>query len=101
MVSNGGSYAGYALRYAASFSKIAVVLSGMENLTMIKDNTSFIKNFEPLSEIEAEAVREVQDILKHQDSYKMYGLQVLILIPDLFASKTGTAILLQSSLHKK
>ena len=61
---NGGSNASYAVRFAASFPKIAVVLSGMSDVAQMKDNISAMKDFVPLSEAEHEAVRKVCDIFK-------------------------------------
>ena len=49
---NGGSNASYAVRFAGSFPKIAVVLSGMSNMMQIQDNISAMKDFKPLSEEE-------------------------------------------------
>ena len=56
---NGGSYASYAIRYTKSFPNIILVLSGMSNLEMVRDNTAFMKDFQPLSEREYEAVDKV------------------------------------------
>ena len=49
---NGGSYASYAIRFAASFENVVSVLSGMSTLEQMKDNVSYMKDFVPLSEIE-------------------------------------------------
>lgn len=64
---NGGSNASYAIRYAASFEGIKMVLSGMSNLTELSENVSFMKDFKPLSETEFSAVKEVQQIFKKQN----------------------------------
>ena len=53
---NGGSYASYAIRYAASFPNVAVVLSGMGSMAMMEDNLSFMRDFKPLTPTELEAV---------------------------------------------
>ena len=45
---HGGSPASYALRFAAGFDGVLMVLSGMSNLEQMMDNISFMKNFEPL-----------------------------------------------------
>jgi len=88
---NGGSYASYAIRYAASFPQIFMVLSGMGNMEMMKDNVSYMKDFVPFSEEEYKAVDQVRDILKHQETipctacrYCVDGCPKKILIPDLF-----------------
>ncbi len=62
-----GSYASFAIRYCASFDNIFMVLSGMEDLAMVEDNISYMKDFVPLSKAESEAVSKVQQILKKQN----------------------------------
>ena len=42
---NGGSIASYAIRFAASFDNVIMVLSGMGNFEMLNDTISFMKNF--------------------------------------------------------
>ena len=87
----GGSNASYAVRFAAGFPQVAVVLSGMSNLEQIEDNTGFMKEFRPLSEQEQEAVKKVREIYLEQNSiactgcrYCVDGCPRKILIPDLF-----------------
>ena len=43
---HGGSTASYAVRFAASFEEVMMVLSGMSNLEQMKDNLSYMKEFE-------------------------------------------------------
>ena len=64
----GGSAASYAIRYAAGFDGVAMVLSGMGNMEMMQDNLSYMQSFSPLSEKEHEAVRRVCKILRSQDT---------------------------------
>ena len=52
---DGGSYASYALRFAAGFDNMMMVLSGMSTMEQVQDNVSFMKDFKPLSEKELEA----------------------------------------------
>ncbi len=59
---NGGSNASYALRFAASFPNMAMVLSGMSNMAQMEDNLSAMRDFVPLNETEREAVSKVNDI---------------------------------------
>ena len=59
---NGGSNASYAIRFAASFPNMAMVLSGMSNMEQMKDNIGSMQEFKPLNETEMEAVRKVNDI---------------------------------------
>lgn len=61
---NGGSNASYAIRFAASFPNMAMVLSGMSNMEQMQDNISAMKDFKPLDDKEMEAVHKVCDIFK-------------------------------------
>lgn len=63
-----GSYASYAIRYCASFENIFMVLSGMSTLEQVEDNISYMKEFQPLTEGEMQAVEKVREILKKQDA---------------------------------
>lgn len=87
-----GSYASYALRYAASFQGVVKVLSGMSNLEQMNDNISFMKDFKPFTKEEYQAVEKVKDILKQLGGisctacrYCTDGCPMHISIPDLFA----------------
>lgn len=89
----GGSPASYAIRYAASFEGMVMVLSGMSNLEQMKDNLSFMKDFKPLNTHELDAIEGVRQIFKAQNliactacRYCVEGCPVKILIPDVFAS---------------
>lgn len=62
-----GSNASYAIRFAASFKNIRVVLSGMSTFEQMKDNISFMKDFKPLDEKEMEAVNKVQEIFNSKN----------------------------------
>ena len=59
---NGGSNASYALRFAASFPNMAMVLSGMSDMAQMQDNLSAMRDFVPLNDKEKEAVRKVCQI---------------------------------------
>ncbi len=61
---NGGSYASYAIRYAASYPEVFMVLSGMGNMDMMNDNISYMKHFVPLNDAELKATDEVRKILR-------------------------------------
>lgn len=87
------SCASWAVRFVASLPGIMVVLSGMSNLEQMQDNTSFMKEFRPLSEHEQEVIRQAQDILAgiHQIPctachYCTGGCPMKIRIPDLFSA---------------
>ena len=60
----GGSYASYALRYAASFPAVFMVLSGMGSMEMVKDNTDTMSNFVPLSDEELLATDKAREIIR-------------------------------------
>lgn len=89
---HGGSYASYALRFAAGFPNICAVLSGMSNMEQMEDNLSFMSDFKPLSSEEHEAVKKVCEIFKKQNiipctacRYCIEGCPKKILIPELFS----------------
>ena len=89
---HGGSAASYALRFAAGFDGMMMVLSGMSNLEQMQDNISFMKDFCPLSEKETEAVDKVREIFRSMNlipctacRYCVAGCPKQIAIPDLFA----------------
>lgn len=92
---NGGSNASYAIRFAASFPNIAVVLSGMSDMAQMEDNISAMKDFSPLSDDEREAVKKVCDIFKGLNLIPCTSCRYCIeesecpkgiRIPDLFAA---------------
>ena len=61
---NGGSNASYAIRFAASFKNMAVVLSGMSDMAQMEDNISAMRDFKPLDEKERKAIENVCEIFK-------------------------------------
>ena len=88
----GGSNASYALRFAAGFENIMMVLSGMSRLADMEENTATMGDFQPLSDRELDAVKRVVAIFKEQDMipctacrYCMEECPKGIRIPDLFA----------------
>lgn len=89
---HGGSPASYAIRFAAGFEGIMMVLSGMSSMEQMQDNISFMKDFKPLNNAEMEAVGKVQQIFKGMNlipctscRYCVDGCPKQIAIPDLFA----------------
>lgn len=89
---HGGSNASYAIRFAAGFDGMMMVLSGMSNLEQMRDNLSFMKEFHPLTEEEMDAVAKVRAIFHGQGlipctacRYCTDGCPKHISIPDLFA----------------
>ena len=89
---NGGSYASYAIRFAASFDGIFMVLSGMSNMAQMEDNLSYMKDFKPLNDKEKEAIDEVCKVFKELKlipctgcRYCIDGCPKHIAIPNLFS----------------
>ncbi len=60
----GGSYASYAIRFAAGQEGVEMVLSGMSSLDMVLDNIGYMQDFKPLDEKEQAAVDAVRDIFR-------------------------------------
>ena len=63
----GGSPASYAIRFAASFDGVFMVLSGMSNMEMMMENVGFMSDFKKLDESEMAAIDEVREIFRNQD----------------------------------
>lgn len=53
----GGSPASYAIRFAAGFPGMLMVLSGMSSLSQMEGNIAFMRDFRPLDERELAAVK--------------------------------------------
>ncbi len=62
-VSPGKSPSSFALRFAAGLPGVIAVLSGMNNLEQIEENTDTFMDFEPLNEKEKAACTEVAKII--------------------------------------
>lgn len=89
---NGGSYASYALRYAASYPEVFMVLSGMGSTEMMQDNINTFTDFVSLSKEELEAtdrareiIRKVRQIPCTKCSYCTEVCPKSIPIPELFS----------------
>jgi len=57
------SLSSWAIRFAASLEGIVTVLSGMSNLEQMKDNLSYMDNFQPLTGQEQAVVKKAQEAL--------------------------------------
>ncbi len=86
------SPATYAIRFAAGFEGMMMVLSGMSSLEQMEDNLRCMKDFHPLDERELAAVGRVQEIFRSMNlipctacRYCVEGCPQKISIPDLFA----------------
>ena len=88
----GGSAASYAIRYAAGFEGMMMVLSGMSSMEQMEENIRFMKDFRPLDAKELEAIDQVQEIYHSMNlipctacRYCVAGCPKHISIPDLLA----------------
>ena len=87
----GKSPAEMALRFAAGFDQMMMVLSGMSSLDQLRQNVSFMADAAPLSPAEQDAVGRVREILQGMKlipctgcRYCVDGCPMGILIPDMF-----------------
>lgn len=87
-----GSQASYAIRYAASFPEVFMVLSGMGNMAMVEDNIATMKNFVPFSADEMNGFEKVRRIIRQTNQiqctkceYCVDGCPAGINIPYIFA----------------
>ena len=88
------SNASCAIRYAAGFDGMKVVLSGMSDLQQMKDNLSYMKEFQPLNAKEKDAVAKVVEVFHGLDMIPCTACHYCvdenhcpkhIRIPDVFA----------------
>ena len=86
-----GNAASYAVRFAASFPQVAMVLSGMSNEEQMADNLSFMTDFKALSAEEHETVAKIRTLYQAQHKipctacrYCTDGCPAGIPIPDVF-----------------
>ena len=85
------SPASFAIRFVASLPNVFMVLSGMSNLAQMEDNSSFMQEFNPLTEEEKEVLKECADIIRRSKAvpctacrYCTEGCPMQIPIPDYF-----------------
>ena len=87
-----GSPASYAIRFAAGWENVMMVLSGMSNMEQMRDNLSYMADFRPLSEEERAVVAQACALIQAQRripctacEYCVAGCPAGINIPEVFA----------------
>lgn len=90
------SYASFALRYAASLPQVIMVLSGMGNMDMVRDNVETFENFVPFSKEEYETAELLRKIIRESKQIPCTGCSYCtevcpknISIPSYFTAYNG------------
>ena len=86
------SPASYAIRYAAGFEGVVMVLSGMSDMAQMEDNLSFMTDFVPLNDREQQIIDQVRTFYQARHRvpctacrYCTDGCPANIPIPEIFA----------------
>ncbi len=86
------SPASYAIRFAAGFEGIVMVLSGMSDMAQMEDNLSFMTDFQPLNEKDMQIIDHARTLFQAQYRvpctdcrYCVDGCPASVPIPNIFA----------------
>ena len=89
----GMSPSSWAIRFAASLDGVLAVLSGMSNIAQMKDNLSYMRDFQPLNDEEYKIISKAQELLGRSNTipctscrYCTKGCPMQIPIPDIFSA---------------
>lgn len=67
------SLASWAVRFAAGLDGVCMVLCGMFTLEQVQDNTSYMKEFQPLSEEEKALLEQTADVIRRNTAIGCTG----------------------------
>ena len=68
------SCASWALRFAADLEGVITVLSGMSNVEQMKDNLSYMKNFNGLNDTQMQTIKTGTGRTEQDSAYSVYIL---------------------------
>jgi len=96
---DGESPARRAIRFAASQSGVAVVLSGMSDMAQMEDNTACMQDFQPLTKRENQVLQQVKKIVREAVpiactgcAYCLEGCPINLPIPQYFSLYNAQAL---------
>ncbi len=92
--------ASLAFRFAASQPGVVCVLSGMNSMEQVKENTALFKNFKPITEEELKIIAKIREVIERNTpipctgcAYCTHGCPKNIAIPQYFALYNSIATL--------